>query len=136
LSALRCLPVDLRHKPHPGGLLRGNPTFLEGYAPILTGLFEQALADTDVVVIDLAATTTLSIAMCSDRPIVLLDFGCMPFNDRVRDEVARRCRIVPVVCDDRNRFIVDEEALAEAVCGGPDREDPSFFRHYFLGKSP
>lgn len=134
LTALARLPVNLRHKPHPGGLLKGKPDFLAGYAPVLGGWFEDALGETDVVVIDLAATTTLAIAMCTDRPIVVLDFGCMPFNDIVREQIARRCRLVPVATDARNRFVVDEAALTDAICGGPEREDPSYFRALFLGE--
>jgi len=133
LEALARLPVALSHKPHPGGLLRGNPAMLAHLAPILTRRFEDELGDADVVVIDLAATTTLSIAMCTDRPIVILDFGCMPFNPRLRAEITRRCRIIPVASDGRNRLVVDERALADAVCGGPEREDPAFFRALFLG---
>ncbi|HEY7609113.1 MAG TPA: hypothetical protein VIF14_07765 [Alphaproteobacteria bacterium] len=133
LEALARLPIELHHKPHPGGLLRGNPRMLAHLAPILTRRFEDELGGADVVVIDIAATTTLAIAMCSDRPVVLLDMGCMPFNEPVRAEIVRRCRIVPVVSDARNRLAVDAQALGEAVCGGPDRADPSFFREFFLG---
>ncbi|GIK79310.1 MAG: hypothetical protein KJZ73_04835 [Pseudorhodoplanes sp.] len=134
LAALARLPVDLRHKPHPGAMMRGRPSFLAPYAPMLTGWFEDALGDADVVIIDLAATTTLAIAMCSDRPLVLFDFGCMPFNPFVKDQVARRCRIIPVGHDERNRLTLDEAAMAEAVCCGPDCADPSYFRSLFLGR--
>lgn len=115
-------------------MMRGRPSFLAPYAPMLTGWFEDALGDADVVIIDLAATTTLAIAMCSDRPLVLFDFGCMPFNPFVKDQVARRCRIIPVGHDERNRLTLDEAAMAEAVCCGPDCADPSYFRSLFLGR--
>jgi hypothetical protein len=132
LAALSRLPVDLRHKPHPGGLYAGRTPGLGHYAPVISGWFEDALGDADVVVIDLAATTTLAISMCTDCPIVVLDFGCMPFNPVVRKEIEQRCRIVPVGSDARNRLVVDVQALTEAVCGGPEREDPTFFRRFFL----
>ena len=66
--------------------------------------------------------------------LVVLDFGCMPFNPVVRAEIERRCRIVPVKSDDRYRLVFDEAALTEAVCGGADRADPSFFRRFFLNQ--
>src|SRR5262249_4494548 len=75
-AGLAQLLIDLYQKPPPGGLLRGNPAMLAHYAPILTRRFEDVLGVADVIVIDLAATTTLAIAMCTDRPVVLLDMGC------------------------------------------------------------
>ncbi|QUS39104.1 hypothetical protein RPMA_09840 [Tardiphaga alba] len=132
LEALKRLPIKLSHKPHPGGLMRGQPTFLAEHGPMLTNRFENALAQSDVLILDIAASTTLATAMCTEHPIVLLDFGCMPFNQFVEIEVRKRCRVIPVTSDDRNRLIVDEQLLREAVCGGPDREDPSFFRSFFL----
>lgn len=134
LGALARLPVDLKHKPHPGGLHKSQMPGIEAYAPMLSGWFEDAIGNADVVVIDLAATTTLAISMCTDRPVVVLDFGCMRFNPALRAEIGRRVRLVPVRSDDRNRLVFDEAALADAVCGGADREDPSFFRRFFLGK--
>ncbi len=134
LEQLRGLPIELRHKPHPSGLFKGNPAPLAALAPIERRRFEETIGDADVFVFDIAASTTFSLALSTDRPVVLLDLGCMGFNATVRGMIERRCRIVPAGVDERNRFVVPPDALAAAVCGGPDRADPAEFRAYFLGE--
>ena len=134
LSMLRTLPVELIHKPHPGGLFRGRPPGLDKLAQIDPRPFENAMADTDCLVFDIAASTTFSHALSSDRRIVLLDFGCLHFSDEIRPMIEERCRIVPVTCDRRNRATVDPEALEAAVCAPAPEPDPTPFRRLFLAE--
>ena len=134
LEMLGSLPIELIHKPHPGGLFRGRPPGVEHLAQIDTRPFEKAMADADCFVFDIAASTTFSIALSSDRRIVLLDFGCMRFSDEIRPLIEARCRIVPVTCDDRNRAAVDAEALEASVCAPSPAPDPTPFRRLFLAE--
>ncbi len=132
LGMLGALPIELVHKPHPGGLFRGRPPGLDHFTRIDDRLFEQAMRDADCLVFDIAASTTFSIALSSDRRIVLLDFGCMRFSEEVWPMIQARCRVVPVVCDDRNRATVDADALEAAVCAPGPAPDPTPFRRLFL----
>ena len=132
LEMLGSLPIELIHKPHPGGLFRGGPPGVEHLARIDPRPFEQAMADVDCFVFDIAASTTFSIALSTDRRIVLLDFGCMRFSEEIRPLIEARCRIVPILCDDRNRATVDAEALEAAVCAPGPAPDPTPFRRLFL----
>ena len=134
LQMLSSLPVDLVHKPHPGGLFRGRPPGIDRLARTDPRLFEKAMTDIDCFVFDVVASTTFSIALSSDRRIVLLDFGCVRFSDEIRSLIEARCRIVPIVCDDRNRATVDAEALETAVCAPGPQPDPAPFRHLFLAE--
>lgn len=134
LGMLCALPIELVHKPHPGGLFRGRPPGLDRFARIDHRLFEQAMRDADCFVFDIAASTTFSIALSSDRRIVLLDFGCMRFSEEVWPMIQARCRIVPVTADDRNRATVDPEALEAAVCAPGPAPDPAPIRRLFLAE--
>ena len=134
LTMLGSLPIELIHKPHPGGLFKGRPPSLDHLAQVDPRPFEQAMADADCFVFDIAASTTFSIALSTDRPIVLLDFGCMRFSDEIRPLIEARCRVVPVVCDDRNRATVDAVALEAAVCDPGPAPDPAPFRRLFLAE--
>jgi hypothetical protein len=133
LSQLAGLPIDLVHKPHPGGFFNGCPPGLEKYAPVLTDSFEAEMSSVDVFVFDIAASTTFSTALSSDRPIVLLDSGSLQFNETVAPDIHRRCRVLKLGYDARNRPYVRDDELVDAVCGGPDRIDPSAFRKLYLG---
>ena len=79
------------------------------------------------------ASTTFSTALCTDKPIVLLDSGSLQFNETVAADIHRRCRIIRLGYDERNRPVVSGDELADAVCGGPDRIDPEAFRKLYLG---
>jgi hypothetical protein len=133
LSQLAGLPIDLVHKPHPGGFFNGCPPGLEKYAPVLNDSFEAEMSSVDVFVFDIAASTTFSTALSSDRPIVLLDSGSLQFNETVAPDIHRRCRVLKLGYDARNRPYVRDDELVDAVCGGPDRIDPSAFRKLYLG---
>lgn len=134
LEMLGALPIDLIHKPHPEGLFRGRPPGLDHLARIDQRPFEQAMIDADCLVFDLAASTTFSIALSSDRRIVLLDFGSLRFSEESRPLIEARCRIVPVIADDRNRATVEAEALKAAVCASEPAPDPAPFRSLFLAE--
>ena len=134
LKMLGSLPIEMIHKPHPGGLFSGCPPDMDHLAQVDPRPFEQAMADADCFVFDIAASTTFSIALSSDRRIVLLDFGCMRFSEEVWPLIRARCRVVPVTCDDRNRASVDAEALEAAVCAPGPQPDPAPFRRLFLAE--
>jgi len=132
VEALQRLPIELACKPHPEGLLRGKNLPTEKIARTLQVPFEEALNESDVLVMDIPASTTFSIALTTDRPIVFFDFGLLPFNDSVRDEIGKRCRILTPTYNAANQPQIDPETLAEYVCGGDDTADPTFFRNLFL----
>ena len=125
------LPIDLVCKPHPEGD-RGGTQPLAAVAKVVEDRFETAIDDVDLLVFDYPATTTLSVALSTDRPIVLIDHGTMRFNDPAAVMIAKRCRIVPATWNARNLPEVDGEELADAILGGPDRADPADFRALFL----
>ncbi len=131
LAMLSRLPIDLVCKPHPEGD-RGGIQPLAAVATVVEERFETAIDDVDLLIFDYPATTTLSVGLSTDRPVVLIDHGTMRFNDPAAAMIARRCRIVPTSYNDRNLPEVDGEALADAVLSGPDRAEPSDFRALFL----
>ena len=134
LEVLGSFPIDLIHKPHPGGLFMGRPPGVDRLARIDPRPFEQAMTDIDCFVFDIAASTTFSIALSSDRRIVLLDFGCLRFSEEMKPLIEARCRIVPIVRDGRNRATVDPQALEAAVCASGPAPDPTPFRRCFLAE--
>lgn len=133
LAELSAMPVEVIHKPHPEGL-KPKQVRMSGSSVVVSAEpFEAAVADADILIYDYPASTTLALGLCTDRPIVLIDHGTMNFNNSVRPLIEQRCRILRAVYDDRNRPVVDREELLEAVCGGPDRADPTPFRRMLLG---
>lgn len=134
VTMLQALPVELRCRPHPEGLLKGRPHPLRALLPLCAEPFETYIAETDVFVFDYAQSTTFPIALCTDRPVVLIDFGLPVYDEEMWALLERRCRIVPARFDVRNRPQVDAEALVEAVCSGPAQVDAGECRTFFLGR--
>jgi hypothetical protein len=133
-ETLQGFAVDLICKPHPEGLLAGQLHPLESVARTEYRRFEDVMNEADIFVFDYAQSTTFWEAMCSDRPVVLIDLGISRFNAPVGPLVAERCRTVPARWDADNRPSVDHERLREAVCGGSDRADGAPFRAILAGE--
>jgi hypothetical protein len=133
-SMLKDLPVDFVCRPHPEGLLKGQPHPIAAIVEPSSVPFERQVPDTDLFVFDYIQSTTFYEALCTDRLIVLLDMGAPIFDADMRAAIERRCRIVPVTFDDRNLPRADGEALRDAICGGTDHADPSEFRALLLGE--
>ena len=135
VEALNLLPVALTCKPHPEGLLRGKIPPIECLAKTSDISFEQALNDSDVLIMDIPASTTFSIALTTDRPIVFFNFGLLRFDKDIQKELTKRCRILTPAYNEQNQPLIDQSLLEDAVCGGEDIADPSFFRKLLLGSS-
>ena len=135
VEALKLLPVTLTCKPHPEGLLRGKIPPIECLAKTSNVSFERALNENDVLIMDIPASTTFSIALTTDRPIVFFNFGLLRFNMDIQKELTKRCRILTPTYNERNQPLIDQSLLEDAVCGGEDTADPSFFRKLLLGSS-
>ena len=133
VALLKALPVDLICRPHPEGLLRGQRHPVADLIPPATEPFEALVPRTDVFVFDYVQSTTFYEAVCTDRPIVLLQMGRPAYAGEMAEAIARRCRVVPVRFDADNLPQVDRDVLESAVCDGPGEVDPGFFRGLIMG---
>jgi hypothetical protein len=132
-AMLKSLPVDLYLRPHPEGLLRGQKHPLSEIHALEARPFEQFASEIDLFVFDNTNSTTFYEALCTDRPIVFIDFGLRVFQDDVYREFQKRCIVLRGFFDDRNRLRVDPRELEEAIMDAPTTADPSFFRTMQLG---
>lgn len=133
VGILKSLPVQLLLRPHPEGLRGGSANPLVALHPCEGRSYDDLLPEADVILFDHVVTTTFTMALCSDRPIVMLDYGIRFFADDVEAMLDRRCARVPVVYDERGLPDVNADALGDAILGAPDRVDPEPFRSLFLG---
>ena len=132
-EALGTLPISYVYCPHPGGLRPGRTHPLAGTSAISSDRFEELMNDADVFLLDQPHSTTFYEAVCTDRPVVLIDFGAPYFDSVAAAMVERRCRRVPVHYDERNRAFVESSELKDAICGGSASADPSEFRALLAG---
>jgi len=132
VEELKRLGVDLLCKPHPEGHFIGGKNPIEALAPTSYKRFEEHLDDADVFVFDAPTSTTFTEALCTRRPVVLIE-RFYAINPAVRPAIEARCRIVAARADAQNRLRVDPAALAEAILGAPREADPAYFRRLTAG---
>lgn len=112
---LQGLNVDLILRPHPESYPLGQPHRLSELAPLDSRPYEACLSDADVFLFDYEQSTTFYEALCTDRPVVLIDFGNALFTEEVKTLLEKRCRIVKATFDDRNRPQIDWDELEAAI---------------------
>ena len=139
VTLLKSMPIDLICRPHPEGILKHQPHPLEDVASVSPHLFEQLIEHSDLFVFDWYRSSTFWIALCTDRPIVMIELGYsyrdVFFSEEIGSAIERRCRFVRAHTDDRNRLIVDEDELADAILSVPEKVDASEFQALLIGET-
>jgi hypothetical protein len=107
---------------------------LADLAPMSTKRFEEVMGEADLFLFDWSHSTTFWKALCTDRPVVYVDFGLSGFAPGVSPLIERRCRVVPATYDSNNLPQVDASALADAILAGPTHADGSPFRRLLGGR--
>src|SRR5262249_26032887 len=122
-------------KPHPENVPAiGRQPLAELY-PTFEGSFEQAIEAADVLVHDYCLSTTFFEAMCSSRPIVLLDLAQTRWQASIAALVQARCRTLIVRLDERNRPQFNAAELKDAVLSAHREADPWPFRKLLANDS-
>ena len=101
------------YKVHPDRFEEARGVF-EGLAhEICPEPFEKVYLDCDAYLFAHADTSTFGIALCTNKPVILINFDGKPWNSRPFELVCKRCNLVPSWIDDRNRIQFDLEKLIE-----------------------
>jgi len=136
VSALARPETEIVVQAHPEGPLGGGAHPLGRHARLTGTRFEHVVDEADVFVFDYPCSTTFAQALCSDKPVVLLDiWGEISRHPLLREEFRKRCRFVPVVPNAEGRMIFDPYALGAAVNDGPREVDGSFWRGILGGEA-
>lgn len=96
------------------------------------GPFENAIKDCDVLLMDWTQTSAISIAVCSDRPLVIIDFGLEKLTDHARRLLEKRAAIVDGSFDENNRAVIDWNTLHAAIDRSFELADDEFAKTFFL----
>ncbi len=136
LDALIATGANVLCKPHPENIPAiGRQPLAELY-PTIDAPFEKAIEVADVLVHDYCLSTTFFEAMCSNRPVVLLDLGQTRWQPAIANAVQARCRILDVRFDEHNLPQFDAAELKDAVLSSQREADPWRFRELLAGDFP
>ena len=94
----------------------------------LTGIgMSNIETDIDVFVTDIAASAFLE-AMCTMKPVVLIDIPTRRMTEFARKRISESAQIVNATFDDGNKVVIDPDQLIEALRKPVDLDA----RHRFL----
>ena len=130
-SHLQSWNIQVVHKPHPGGQNFSPAQFAEGFGHrTLLEPFEQVKDQADAYIFDLPQSTTFSIALATDKPVILIDLGFFDWVADARELMEKRCRVVRGWFDAKNRVQVDWDQLHTALTDQRTEQDTSFVDKY------
>lgn len=119
-------------KRHPKGLLAEVPLLAPFCSEEILGApLGPFLESCDAFVFDLAGSAFIE-ALCTMKPVVLIDVPLRPFNPRALRDLEGVCRIVRASYDEGNRIVVGRDALLEAVHAPVNAERRNEFLQGYL----
>ena len=135
-ETLQKLPIDLICRPHPRGVFGGKPHPLSSIANVPSEPFEKLIDDVDIVITDSPFSRVLCQALCTGKPIIILDPGHDYFCDEVLPLVRERCTTIDLHYDERGLPQVDAEQVAAAIFDAqtPNGEIVRQFRRLFAAE--
>lgn len=114
LERLKSMGMRTIYKTHPDRAREAQDVFEALADEVITEPFEQVIDSADAYLFATTITSTFGLAMCTRRPVIVLDVEGKRWNPRFREIIARRCRLVPSGLDDNNRFWFDEGSFDQA----------------------
>lgn len=133
LSALRKTDFRVVTKRHPKGNLTQTPLF-DGYVDeeVINLPFTGKLKTADAFVFDFAASAFME-ALCTNKPVVLIEFPHRRLSAASRDDVASTCTVVQAGYDENNRITADFDAVIAGISKPVDIDSrQSFLDSYLL----
>jgi hypothetical protein len=103
------------YKAHPEFEVQTRTLFEGMSCTFVGGHFEKCWKTADAFVFPRISSTSFGFALCTNRPVVVLDIDGQAWRHDAYELLARRCRMVPAVLDDRLRIRFDANALVAAL---------------------
>ena len=121
---------EVLYKRHPGGALKGKTIdFFPKQVQVIDSPFEEVLHDADLFIFSHSRTSTFGPALCTNKPIIILDGGWESFHPEVRKDLEKRCVFVKAEFVD-NRINIDEAELLRAIGDSKERVTTEFYELY------
>lgn len=116
------------YKAHPEMKGAGDSFFRDLGAEVIPAPFEQAWSEADALIFTYPLTSTFGVALCTNRPIIVLDVEGLAWNPEPLALLRDRCTLIPASYDDRDRIRFDTGALVEALRRPTSEPDQSYVR--------
>ena len=103
------------YKAHPDRLREVKGVFERFSDEIRAEVFEEVYHTCDAYLFGHTDTSTFGIAVCTNKPIIVIEIEGKPWKGNAHELVSKRCRMVPARIDNKCRILFDEYTLEEAL---------------------
>jgi hypothetical protein len=131
---IQCLTqagFEVIYKQHPGGILRAPVEWNNPLVKSTREPFENVLNQADAFIFTYTATSALAPALCTKKPVFILDCDRRDWQDD-RKTLEDRCTFIPCEVDSRQRVLFDEARLLDAIRNKREPENSQFAANYLL----
>jgi hypothetical protein len=132
IRSLRDSGFRVLYKPHPATASLVSPVIKNYADEIIGGAFETVFQQADTLLFTYTETSTFGFALCTNAAIALLDFGDAEWNARMLELISKRCAVVPIQFDKRNRIDFSRAGLSEAIMRAPGLHDESYVKEFLV----
>ena len=105
------------YKAHPDRLREVKGVFERFSDEIKAEAFEEVYDTCDAYLFAHTETSTFGIAVCTNKPIIVIEIEGKPWKGNAYELVSKRCRMVPARITNKCRILFDEQALERALNG-------------------
>jgi len=122
------------YKVHPDRLEEARGVFDALADEIRPEPFEKVYLDCDAYLFGHADSSTFGIALCTNKPVILINAAGKAWNQKPFELVCRRCHVVPAWMDDSNRIQFEEDVLATYLQSEIAAPDTAFMNEYVCSR--
>jgi hypothetical protein len=115
IRALRAAGFKTIYKMHPERITEAQGIYESECDEVVLEPFERSWTKADAFVFPSITSSTFGFALCTPRPIAVVNLEGQRWNPRILDALSRRCSMIPARFDAGNRPILETEALVLAL---------------------
>ncbi|HEC65179.1 MAG TPA: hypothetical protein ENI23_07795 [bacterium] len=121
------------YKNHPDGNLSDSIIdFFGSNVQTVSERLEEVMSHADAFLFYHSRSTTFGQALCTNKPIIYINGGWEDWLPEIYELIVKRCCIVSAHFDERNRLIINEEELLDALARKPVEPNFEFANSYIL----
>ena len=129
---LRANGYEVILKVHPEWQALSETLWRDRVDAVPNSVFESCWVDADVLLFPRVTSTTFGYALCTNRPVVVLDSPEQSWNPEARELISRRCRFVACNADDANRLRFDGKDLLAAIERSENETDHGYLHQAMM----
>ena len=138
IEQLQRLTYEFDVQFHPEGIFKNkNHPFLK-FKKNSNLFFESTFVKYDLLIFDWCRSTTFWTALCSNKPIIIIEKGYSYknyfFSESIKKEIEKRVVFIRASCDKKNRLRIDRKKIHSVIKNIEPEIDGSFFRKIFLNE--